>query len=321
MSKLRILSIDGGGIKGVFPASFLASMEKELPEPLYRYFDLIAGTSTGGIIALGLGHGLNARDLLEFYLNKGPLIFPAHRRKVWRRWGADWVFPRYNASELRKALVEVFGNTKLGELKSRLLIPSLNAASGDIHIYKTPYHPRLQMDYKARVVDVALATSAAPTYLPAHVSPEGIPFLDGGLWANNPTGMAVVDAISMLGANREDIEVLSLGCSRVPQNFAKIGKRGRLSWAKSAIDAAMSGQSYASMGTAYQLVGHDHVERINVDVEPGRFDLDATTHLNELCGHGFEKARHALPKLRPRFFESVTVPFEPLYKVKPDAHC
>jgi hypothetical protein len=231
------------------------------------------------------------------------------------RWGHRLLFACYNPAELLAALEEVFGDAKLGELKARLLVPSLNAASGDIHIYKTPYHARLEMDYKARVVDVALATSAAPTYLPAHKSPEGIPFLDGGLWANNPAGMAVVDAISMLNVSRDNIEVLSLGCTRAPRNFAKIGSKGELAWARNAIDAAMSGQSFASLGTAYQLVGHDHVERINVDVEPGRFELDGTKHLDELRGHGYEKARQALPKLRPRFFADAAQPFEPYYKV------
>ena len=151
------------------------------------------------------------------------------------------------------------------------------------------------MDYKARVVDVALATSAAPTYLPAHKSPDGIPFLDGGLWANNPTGMAVVDAISMLNVGRDNIEVLSLGCTRAPKNFAKLGSKGELAWARGAIDAAISGQSFSSLGTAYQLLGNDHVERIDVDVEPGRFELDGTNHLDELCGHGFEKAGMRYP--------------------------
>jgi len=314
MAKFRILSIDGGGIKGVFPASFLAVIEDCLPEPIHRYFDLIAGTSTGGIIALGLGFGLKAGDLLSFYTERGPRIFPAARRNFfWRARHPRLLVPRYNPSQLRAALEEVFGETKLGELKSRLIIPSLNAASGDIHIYKTPYHPRLQLDYKVRVVDVALATSAAPTYLPTHISPEGIPFLDGGLWANNPTGLAVVDAVAMLNVSRENIEVLSLGCTRAPHNFAKIGDKGELAWARNAIYAAMSGQSFASMGTAYQLVGHASVVRIDAEVEPGRFELDRTEHLEELRGLGYAKARHELPNLKPRFFTQPAPLFEPHY--------
>lgn len=313
MSRFRILSIDGGGIKGVFPASFLATIEERLPNPIQQYFDLITGTSTGGIIALGLGFGLKASQLVDFYLERGPQIFPASRRRFWH-WGRHLVFPRYNPVALKVALTDVFGDTRMGELNARLLIPTLNAASGDIHIYKTPYHPRLELDYMAKVVDVALATSAAPTYLPPHISPHGVPFLDGGVWANNPTGMAVVDAISMLNASRDNIEVLSIGCTRAPQNFARL-RGGRLTWAKAAIEAAMSGQSFASLGTAYQLVGHEHVERINTEVAPGDFELDATKHLQELRGRGYERARQALPVLRPRFFTEISPPYEPCYKV------
>jgi patatin-like phospholipase/acyl hydrolase len=314
VNRFRILSIDGGGIKGAFPAAFLAALEKQISEPIHRYFDLIAGTSTGGIIALGLGFGLTATELMNFYVERGPQIFPVSRRRFWRC-GYDLFLPRYNPKELNAALTDIFGETKLGQLKARLLIPTLNAASGDIHVYKTPYHPRLEMDLKSRVVDVALATSAAPTYLPAHTSPEGIPFLDGGLWANNPTGMAVVDAIAMLNAKREEIEVLSLSCTRAPQNFARHGGKGRWAWAKAAIEASISGQSFASLGTAYQLVGHAHVERIDVDVEPGRYDLDATKHIKELCGHGYEKARHAISNLRPRFFAEPAPEYEPCHKL------
>lgn len=311
MSKFRILSIDGGGLKGVFPAAFLATIEQNLPNPIHRYFDLITGTSTGGIIALGLGFGLTATQLVQFYVDQGPKIFPPRRRKAWLK--ANELFkPRYDGKALRSALTAVFGSTKLGEIPARLLIPTLNAASGHIHIYKTPYHTRLEMDHKVSVVDVALATSAAPTYLPVHLSPEGVPFLDGGLWANNPTGMAVVDAISMLDATRNNIEVLSLGCTRVPQNFAKL-RGGKAAWASEALNAAMSGQSFASMGTAFQLIGHEHVVRINPETEPKRYELDAIDHVEELKGLGYAEARNAIPRLRPRFFSEVAQPYEPCH--------
>lgn len=313
MSRFRILSIDGGGIKGVFPAAFLAAIEEKLPHPIARYFDLIAGTSTGGIIALGLGFGLTAKQLLDFYVKRGPAIFPKERRRLWRRWTLNWIDSKYQSTALRCALNDVFGEAALGEVNARVLIPSMNA-SGYIHVYKTPYHPKLEMDHKVNIVDVALATSAAPTYLPPHVSPEGIPFLDGGLWANNPTGMAVVDALSMLNATRDNIEVLSLGCTKEPPSFSKVG-RGKAAWAKAAIEAAMVGQSFASMGTALQLLGHDHVVRIDPDVRPNQFALDKTEGVEELRGLGYSHARYQIPLLRPRFFVEVAPPYEPCHKL------
>ena len=71
----RILSLDGGGIRGVFPAAFMARLEEHLEHPIGRYFDLIAGTSTGGIIAIGLGLGLSAGEILKLYVEQGPAIF------------------------------------------------------------------------------------------------------------------------------------------------------------------------------------------------------------------------------------------------------
>jgi len=311
MERFRILSIDGGGIKGVFPASFLAAVEENLQNPLRDYFDLIAGTSTGGIIALGLAFGLTASELVMFYEKKGPGIFPAVERSLGGLLKTLVRGHRYTSTALREALEQVFGNALLGGAKTRLLIPTLNAASGQIHVYKTPHHPKLEMDYKVKVVDVAMATSAAPVYLPSYVSPNGIPFLDGGLWANNPTGMAVVEAVTMLGVERTQIEVLSLGCTEEPHDFTKVSNV--FLWAKGAIEAAMFGQSFASLGTAYLLAGHEHVMRINPVVSPGRFELDDCTGIKHLGAFGYEQARYALPQLRERFLTQPVQPFVPFH--------
>ena len=292
---------------------FLPPSKKICPTQSVAIFDLIAGTSTGAIIALGLGFGLTPKQMVEFYVKHGPAIFPAARRRFWRR-GREFFSSRYDSKALHTALTEVFGTTQLGELNARLLIPTFNAAAGRIYVYKTPYHPRLEMDYKAQVVDVAMATTAAPTYLPSHTSPERVVFIDGGIWANNPTGMAIVDAISMLNADRKNIEVLSLGCTHEPQDFANVGT-GRLAWAAAAIEAAMCGQSFGSMGTAYQLIGHDHVLRVQPEVQPGRFALDKTEGIKELQGFGYCEARHAMPQLRLRFFDDVAEPYEPCHKL------
>src|SRR5260370_38784842 len=209
----RILSIDGGGIKGIVPAAFLVQLEEALGESITHFFDLIAGTSTGGIIALGLGLGLSAADILHFYEHLGPAVFAGSRLgRGLRRIG----FAKYHALPLRRALEATFGEKTLGESRTRLVIPSLNLETGEVHIYKTAHHPRFEVDYRERVVDVALATSAAPTYFPTHRSAKGIPFIDGGMWANNPTGLAVVEAVGVLDWPRDAIYVLRLGCVTEP---------------------------------------------------------------------------------------------------------
>ncbi len=209
----RILSIDGGGIKGAFPASFLAELEAQVGDPIGRYFDLIAGTSTGGIIALGLGLGMSAAEVLRFYEHEGPRIFAGGRRRLGLRWLAK---TKHNPAALRQALENALGSKTLSASTTRLVIPSLNADTGDIYLYKTPHDARVRFDGERSAVDVALATAAAPTYLPTHWPTVGPPMIDGGLWANNPIAVAVTEALGVLRWSAEEIEVLSVGCTASP---------------------------------------------------------------------------------------------------------
>lgn len=206
----RILSIDGGGIKGVFPAAFLAAIEEALGSPIGAHFDLIAGTSTGGIIALGLGLGLSPKQILEFYRINGPSIFPRSQNILSRL--KHYYRSKYEPAPLESALRQAFRDRLLGESHTRLIIPSFSARSGKIYIYKTPHHHRFESDWRMPAVEVAMATAAAPSYFPPYISSGYVAHLDGGMWANNPTGNAVVEAVGCLGASPKDIRVLSLGC-------------------------------------------------------------------------------------------------------------
>ena len=143
----RILAIDGGGIMGVFPASFLATVEDSIGDNIANYFDLIVGTSTGGIIALGLGLGLSAQEILAFYEKSGPRIFRGNRWLRWLRWLG---ISKYSKVPLKEALDACFGEKKLGDSKKRLVIPSLDLESGKVYIYKTAHHCRLETDYKKK---------------------------------------------------------------------------------------------------------------------------------------------------------------------------
>jgi len=306
----RILSIDGGGIKGVVPAAFLAQLEEALGESITHYFDLIAGTSTGGIIALGLGLGLSAADILHFYEHLGPAIFAGNRlARCLRRVG----FAKYHAQPLRRALEATFGEKTLGESRTRLVIPSLNLETGEVHLYKTAHHPRFEVDYKERAVDVALATSAAPTYFPTYRSAKGIPFIDGGMWANNPTGLAVVEAIGVLGWSRDEIYVLSLGCVTEPLHggLARSLPLGMGYWALKVTDVFMTAQSFSSLGTASVLIGHEHVLRISPTIGRGQFSLDSVKEIDSLRGLGSSEARKALPRIRELFCQARVEPFVP----------
>ncbi|HLH36409.1 MAG TPA: CBASS cGAMP-activated phospholipase [Alloacidobacterium sp.] len=308
--EFRILSIDGGGIKGVFPAAFLAELEKSLPEPIYRYFDLIAGTSTGGIIALGLGLGLSASAITSFYEKYGPSIFPAAFLSTPMRLVRQIFSSKYSPDALRIALEGEYKHSTLGDSKVRLLIPSFNVNNGEVHIYKTRHHERFRTDFRVSMVDVALATTAAPTYFPTHKGAGQALYIDGGLWANNPVGNAVVEAVSWLGISPQRMRVLSLGCTQFPASLT--GLSGGRDWLRKALEVALRGQSGGSLGIAYSLVSHERVIRINPAVPANKFKLDKAKTIPELAAYGYLEARKASSDLIPLFFSEPAQPFTPL---------
>lgn len=310
----KILCIDGGGIKGVFPASFIASLEESIDGKVSDYFDLIVGTSTGGIIALGLGMGFSGKEILEFYEKYGPSIFKGNRfLGLIRHFGLS----KYKNTELKRALEETFGTKILGESQKRLVIPSLSLETGEVYVYKTAHHERFTHDYKVKVVDVALATSAAPTYFPTHISPSGAPLVDGGVWANNPVGMAVVEAIGVLGWAKDDLKVLSIGCTSESLSV-KVARKlpmGLLYWAPNMANVFMASQSSASMGTAQLLAGRDNVVRVDPVVARGKFGLDVVGGISLLKGLGSNEARKELPLIQ-HFFSKKVEKFIPVHQIK-----
>ena len=310
----RILSIDGGGIKGVFPGSFLATLEQSLGQPIATYFDLIVGTSTGGIIALGLGLGLSARDVLSFYEEHGPSIFRGSRAaRALRQIGIS----KYNSNPLREALRTVFGDRKLGESTRRLVVPSCNLDTGEVHIWKTSHHSRLERDYTASVIEVALSTAAAPTYFPTHRSSAGIPLVDGGMWANNPVGIALVEATGILEWPRDSLRVLSLGCTTTPLSTGVLRNRalGWLFWRMKVTEVLMAAQSSGALGMATHLIGdRNNLVRISPTVSEA-FTLDNVREIRSLKGLGDSEARKALPFLRPLFFAQPADEFVPHHHV------
>ena len=312
----RILTIDGGGIKGVFPAAFLAEVEDRLGEPIVDYFDLIAGTSTGGIIALGLGLGLTAKQILRLYEENGRRIFPPTRS-----FALQGIFrAKYAKAALPEVLHEAFGERLLGESRARLLIPSLNLATERVHIYKTSHHPGLIKDYIVSAVEVALATVAAPTYFPVHLSPEGVPFVDGSVWARNPMGLAVIEAIGILEWPRHSIRLLSLGCTatRIEVSWSSWKKHtslGAAFWAARLADVFMTAQSSSAVVTSHVLLGPDNVFRIDPDMSQHRFTIDGVRHMPLLRQLGEKEASEAFATLAPVFFQEKAAAFVPCHRL------
>jgi len=306
--RFQILSLDGGGLKGLFTAAFLANWEEENGTRVVDHFDLIAGTSTGGIIALGLGLGFSAEAIKNLYLEKAETIFPSTFFSATRQ----WVSPKYTAAGLTKSLTELFREKQLGHSATRLLIPAYDPSFKGIHIFKTAHHARLRTDYKLSAVHVGKATSAAPTYLPAEVSECGLQLVDGGVWANNPAALAVVEALDYLGRNREDIHVLRLGTTTeaVPKNQPASG--GKFQMVGPVIDFMMRGQSQASSGMVMHLLGKDRFYEVDPTVAPGDYHLDKLSR--ELVAMAAAEWRHHSSEVMEKgFFDHIAPKFTPQY--------
>lgn len=311
----RILSIDGGGIKGVFPASFLSTVEDAVGDQVANYFDLIVGTSTGGIIALGLGLGLSTNEILSFYEELGPDIFRGNPLLKTLR---HLFFSKYDDRPLRDALENTLGNRTLGESKNRLVIPAMNLDTGEAYLYKTAHHSKNERDHKQLAMTVALSTSAAPTYFPSHQSSSGLALVDGGMWANNPTGIAVIEAVANLGWEPQSLRILSLGCTTSPLSvgWERWLPLGQLYWAPRCIELFMSGQSSSALGIATLFAGQENLLRISPSTAKGRFTMDGIRAISCLKGLGVSEARKALPKLRQMFLTTPVEPFQPCYPHK-----
>lgn len=309
----RILTIDGGGIKGVFAASFLAHVETSLGEPLVDHFDLMVGTSTGGIIALGLGLGLSAQDVLTFYEEHGPQIFNGHRRRLVRHLFAA----KYSSQPLREGLEQALGDRRFGESLTRLVIPSMTLETGEVYVFKTAHHERFVHDYSERAVDVALATAAAPTYFPTHTLASGTPLIDGGTWANNPMGVAAIEALGVLGWPKGSVKLLGVGCTEAiadtyPRNRSGFGINY---WARRIVSTFMAGQSSSALGTAQLLLGHNNVHRVSPSVGAGKYKLDDVNGIRSLKGLGATEARREFPQIKSTFLTGRRDPFVPFREV------
>jgi patatin-like phospholipase/acyl hydrolase len=212
----QILALSGGGYRGLFTSSILTRLEQQAQRPIGDCFDLIAGTSIGGVIAIGLALGKSTEAIKKMFLDHGEEIFTRGERP--QGWLAklqerkrQWKQPKYDGTVLREKIEAVLGkNARLGDARTRLLIPAINMTKGSVQMFKTAHHPNFLNDHKLLAADVAMATSAAPLYFPM-AKIENSNFIDGGIVANAPDMCAVHEAISFLGQDLRDISVLSIG--------------------------------------------------------------------------------------------------------------
>jgi patatin-like phospholipase/acyl hydrolase len=237
VNNFQILSLSGGGYFGLYQAVILCELEEKAGKPIAQCFDLLAGTSIGGIIALSLALEVPATTIRLAFEKHGQSIFSARPApqstvgkliELWRGLFAA----KYKHDGLCRVLEEFIDpSTLLGELKHPVIVPVINLTKGKPQVFKTPHHERFERDHREKVHDVALATSAAPTFFPlAQVRDEL--FADGGLCANTPDLVALHEAEYFFQIPTEQISILSIGTTTSQFSFSHtIGRNlGILNW-------------------------------------------------------------------------------------------
>jgi hypothetical protein len=281
----KILSIDGGGIRGIIPATILAYIEERTKRPISRMFDLIAGTSSGGVIAMALckkdakGKPVySARSLIDIYEKRGSEIFSKTFWKEVSSFGGI-IDERYSHKPVEKVFKEYFGKTKLSDSPTPLLISSY-----DIENRKPCFFKSWKRD-TGRVLmrQAARATSAAPTYFePAcvKVGKMTLALIDGGVYINNPAMSAYAEAKKLFPRSKSML-LVSIGsgalCRRIPYDEAK--DWGLINWARPILSIISDGVNGA---VAYQLKQNlgDNFIRLQTPLKGASDDIDDTSEKN-----------------------------------------
>lgn len=287
---IRILSIDGGGIRGIIPAMVLAEIERRTGRRIAQLFDLIAGTSTGGILALGLtkpGPGgapaYTAKALIDLYSAEGERIFSRSR---WHRMRAlgNLIDEKYPARGIETVLDEYFGAARLKDALTDVLITSYEIERRTAWFFRSR-KARLRADHDFPMKQVARATSAAPTYFePVKIaSPAGDDYfalIDGGVFANNPALCGYVDARSTF-PEAEGFLVVSLGTGELTRRlpYDEVRGWGVVRWAQPILNVVFDGINDTTDYQLRQLLpprpdGHRSYYRFQTRLEAGSDDMD-----------------------------------------------
>ena len=294
---MRVLSIDGGGIRGVIPTIYLKEIEDICKKPINQCFDLIAGASTGGIIALALNaQDMNnkyycADDLFELYYRNGQNIFPdsiAHDI-------SNLFDEKYSSDPLAKLLKTRFRGTMLSHVKTEVLIPSYDIEMRCPWFFKSRNAKR-DPNYDYTMLDIALATSAAPTYFEPHRIDRGHPsnynvLIDGGLVANNPAMCACIEATEMIQSQRSQtkdgdpmskVVLVSLGTGEQTRRLRYEDARdwGLGKWAKPAINIMLDGFSDTVHYQLNKLLPAARYLRLQARLDEDSDDLDNASQEN-----------------------------------------
>ena len=287
----HILALDGGGTRGIYTAQLLAEIERAFETRIKNCFDLIAGTSTGAIIAGAAVSDIPMADIVQLFETEAPHIF----RKRWYR--TPLFFSKYPSEQLAQAIAKHIPAIPLGQIAAPLMITSSEITRSEVHIFRSNYGshnsqgtPPTNKDVCLR--DAILASCAAPTFFPPK-SIDNLLLADGCLWANNPSTIAATEALSVFRKEARKIQMLSIGTGHSINMYRQRRGWGVITgWGGVKLTSyVMTLQAQASAHTAKLLLNGNYL-RINPEID--RWEIDSLTqleHLKSLAERDFE--RHA----------------------------
>jgi patatin-like phospholipase/acyl hydrolase len=294
MGPFRILSIDGGGLRGIVPVTILQAIEAKTGRKIYELFDMIAGTSTGGLIACALTLSDDGKtpkytlqDIADMYTKHGKDIFPpvTGLKKV-IHYATDIFHSRFSPDGLDKVLKDYMGDKTMLDCIRPLFIASYDIKNNEAILFKSRHAAR-NVNQNAKLHDICRATSAGPTYLPAypfHYDGKDRICIDGGVYMNNPTVGAIVEVSrytrestyydGFQNVPTEDIVVLSLGTGHYTNNvlYRKVDGGGELGWAPAISDVMMQGVNQVTDYEATELLEDNNYLRLYINISDSSHD-------------------------------------------------
>lgn len=235
-SPFQALTLTGGGYRGLFTARVLEVLENECGVPVARHFDLLCGTSIGGIVAMAAAFEVPMSKVVRIFMDRGQDIFPVHDKpsgckQLWDLW-SHRSKPRYSSATLRSVVAEIIPiDATLGDACHPLCIPAVNLTEGKPQVFKTRHKIEWRRDWRLNAIDVVMATAAAPTFFEL-AQIESSRYADGGLFANAPDLIAIHEAEHFFDVPIEAIRLLSVGTTTQKYSLSHAHDRrfGILDW-------------------------------------------------------------------------------------------
>ncbi|MBC7525338.1 MAG: patatin-like phospholipase family protein [Flavobacterium sp.] len=329
--KFKILSIDGGGLRGLIPLQVIKKIEELTGEPIHKSFDLIAGTSTGGLLACALTvqdfetiemdvRKFSLSQIEDIYVKKGCEIFPPTKKILKPYKFFKNIFrPQFDVKNLDKILEEYFGDQRITSCLRHIFIASYNIHRNQ-PIFFTTRDASTVPDRNSKIIEICRATSAAPTYFESHkfnYDSENIICIDGGIVMNNPTIGALIEVlgnndykhykIDGKNLNLSDISILSLGTGRSNKmmNSSNSKKWGTYNWIKPIIDISTSGPSKITNQQMETIFRSANLEKNYL-----RIDIDIDERYSEMSDSKKTTSDYLLKEAQSQFTNNHTLQYK-----------